>query len=234
MTFSYKKMARAMLLAGSETNVARRYMQICRREKILRREARKANGPNPLWSIAFKVPISVVGEDSEVMRVAKELRLRGVPISLHLDGKKRPIGTPLAEIQLKLKIATGQTLGAVETLNLVNTWLHVQCLSEHPIKRFRRIPDFLNQIAGERVALEQRMLAYMQSESDRRFAAQVSTGVLRDALRERPKADTVLLSMRADGVFRVGKVTVPVQSYAGAARPWSHESNSSAPEAGRS
>ena len=139
------------------------------------------------------------------------MRKEGIPLSFHLDGKKRHIGSPINDVQIEIRQKLGQLYSLMEVLNFYRDFFLARCLNTHPVKRLAKIPGLLEKIVAQRVVLEARIDAHIQQTTERRFVALARVKHVRRALKEPPQHDELVLSMR-EGNFRISGHEVPIQA----------------------
>ena len=162
----YVRLARGILRGRPE--LARRYLALCRRRKVLRSGVREAQGlathKSPLADVGFRPPLSVAGcRDSLVVVKAEGIALAGVPVAFDLDGRGRHRGTPVERVAGRLGVS------ADEVLDLYQAYMAAcpRLLAGHPKRRYARLPRLIDTVRRQMGEAEQALLvAYAERERE--------------------------------------------------------------------
>lgn len=228
----YVRLARGLL--RDRPDLARRYLTLCRRRRVLRRGVREAHlealHKSPLSDVNFRAPLSVAGEASRVVVRAEGLALEGVPVAFELDARGRHRGTPIGVAVERLnrvaRLANLAPVTAEEVLGLYRAYMAAspRLLPRHPRKRYAKLPGLLERAGLEMEATQERMLAvYAARDPDPTLEAAVTASFalgtsrfmvfadrhsLADALAAVPTGAGVVVGYNPRTGLRVNKLAV--------------------------
>jgi hypothetical protein len=220
-----KRLARGLAKAKDHPEQMRRYLLLCRRERLIRDAYKQAveatRQSNPLTEIGFAAPLSVHGEASYVVVRAENMTHRGLPVAFDLDEAGKHRGTPFDEVRRKLAEA-GAPRDDAEILKLYELYL-----KPVPAPKFQKAPAALARVTAERRRIEGLIISLLDHPkyNTRRFMVVVERDELAEVLaRVQPAADRVLIvSFAGPGkelVVDGNRVPVMTGERAGAQTVW--------------
>jgi hypothetical protein len=179
----YVRLARGMLRDHPE--LARRYLALRRRRKVLSAAARAAHREavyeSPLADVRFRPPLSVAGCDSLIVVKAQALTVIGVPVAFERDAKGRHRGTPVSLALHRLTRALDRAVSVDELIALYQQYMRAspRLLGSHPIRKWAKLPWMIAHNREQLEAAEQQMLACLHArEREATCANAVTASVL--------------------------------------------------------
>jgi len=219
----FVRLARGML--RDRPDLARRYLALRRRRRVLRRAVRRAHQEavygSPLSGFGFRPPLSVAGCDSLIVVKAEGLALLGVPVAFELDGRGRHRGTTVARALRGLQGELGRAATVDELLGYYRAYMAAcpRLLASHPNLKWAKLPRLLERNRQQLEAAEQQMLACTHAKDQQatvanavtasiawetsRFMAFVDRASLDAVLTEIDSMPAVAVGYSAGGGFRV-------------------------------
>lgn len=185
----FDKVARALVHTGDHLGLARRYLAVSGRRRVLvtyyerfRAELRR---DHPLALIGFRPPLSAAGQPPDVLEVAAAMNTPQCPIALERDDKGRHRGTSIEDVADQLhQVFPTEQFSPRAVLGFYRTWMVPtdQRLAGHG-KRAGRMPKRMLDVALELETLQKCMLdALREPEGVARFTCTVLAVNLQIAL----------------------------------------------------
>ena len=159
----FKRLARVVVRERPE--LARRYLHLRRRHKILRAAVRQAHRQaiynSLLADVGFRPPLSVAGCDSQIVAKAEGLALLGIPVAFDRDGRGRHRGTSAGQILRRLRTRLEKPVSFEALLGLYRAYMAAcpAMLPSHSNRKWSKLPRLLERNRLQLETAENTLLA---------------------------------------------------------------------------